>query len=85
MRLLSGFAASLPIRITCASSACGAPVGASSCSASALAAGNSPPSENRIGARSGRAISWAAEIAARQSPWSTITTAFGLLSSVRAG
>ena len=45
-------------------------------SASALAAGNSPPSENRIGARSGRAISWAAR-SPRASPWSTITTAFG--------
>ena len=83
-RWFSGFAAS-PIRITCASPASSAPDGASSSSASSLAAGSSPPSENRTGARSGRAISCAAEIAARQSSCSTITTARGLLSSVRAG
>ena len=80
----SGFAAS-PIRITCAPSASSAPEGASSSSASSLAAGSSPPSENSTGACSGRAISWAADIAARQSSCSTITTARGLLSSVRAG
>ena len=84
IRRFSGSAAS-PIRITCASSTSSAPDGASSSSASALAAGSSSPSESSTAARSGRAISCAAEIAARQSPRSTIATTRGLLSSVRAG
>ena len=67
MRLLSGLAAASPMRITCAPSSCWAPDGASSSSASALAVGSSPPSEKRIGACSGRLMSWAAEIAVRQS------------------
>ena len=85
LRRFSGLAAASPMRITCAPSISSAPDGASSSSASRLAAGSSPLSEKRIGAFSGGAISCAAEIADRQSAWSTITTACGLLSSVREG
>jgi hypothetical protein len=75
----------LPIRITCALPAFSAPVGPSSSRADCDASGSSSPSESRIGARSGRLISWAAEIAARQSLPSTSVTAAGRVSRERAG
>ena len=71
--------------MTCAPPASFAPVGISRPSACSVAAGSSPPSENSIGARSGGAISCAAETATRQSVASTSVTARGRVSSSRDG
>ncbi len=57
--------------MTCAPPASFAPVGISRPSACSVAAGSSPRSENSSGARSGGAMSWAAETATRQSAVST--------------
>ena len=62
-----------------------APVGPSASSADFVASGMSSPSESSTGARSGRLISWAAEIAACQSFASTSVTAAGRVSRERAG
>ena len=50
-----------------------------------MASGMSSPSESSTGARSGRLISWAAEIAARQSFESTSVTTAGRVSREREG
>ena len=47
--------------------------------------GQPPPAEKSTGERSGAAISCAAEIAERQSSWSTTVTAGGRVSGERAG
>ena len=83
--LTSSAFAVLPTRMTCASPAFCAPVGPSSSSADCVASGMSSPSESSTGARSGRLISWAAEIAARQSLESTSVTAAGRVSREREG
>ena len=83
-RRSSGFAVS-PMRMTWALPAFSAPVGPSSSRADWVASGSSSPSESSSGARSGRLISWAAEIAARQSLPSTSVTAAGRVSRERAG
>ncbi len=80
----SGLATS-PIRIAWAPPASLAPVGWSFSSASAVASGSSSPSLSSTGARTGPAASWAAEMPARQSSWSTSTTALGRVSSAREG
>ena len=84
LRSPSGLAV-LPMRMTCALPAFSAPVGPRSSSADCVASGSLSPSESRIGARSGRLISCAAEIAARQSLTSTSVTAAGRVSRERAG
>ena len=71
--------------MTWASPAFGAPVGPSSSSADCVASGMSSPSESSTGARSGRLMSWAAEIAARQSFESTSVTTAGRVSREREG
>ena len=63
----------------------GRPVGPSESSADCVASGMSSPSESSTGARSGRLISCAAEIAARQSFESTSVTTAGRVSREREG
>ena len=60
-------------------------MGLSSSSADCVASGMSSPSDSRTGARSGRLMSWAAEIAARQSFESTSVTTAGRVSREREG
>ena len=83
LRRPSGVAV-LPTRMTCALPAFSAPVGPSSSSADCVASGSLSPSLSSSGARSGRLISCAAEIAARQSLRSTSVTAAGRVSRERA-
>ena len=78
-------AAVAPTRMTWAPPACSAPLGLSSSSADCVASGMSSPSDSSTGARSGRLMSWEAEIAARQSSASTSVTTRGRVSREREG
>ena len=74
-----------PIRMICAPPASAAPLGRSLSSASAVASGTESVSENSTGARTGAEPSTDAAIDARQSSWSTSTTALGRVSDEREG